>query len=336
VDGFVGNFKTRVGNGSRQTTIAHGVVILATGARAHRPTGYLYGQHPAVITQLEMDALFREGDGRLDRAASVAFIQCVGSRDKERPYCSKVCCTHTLTSAIALKERDPDKQVVVLYRDMRAYGTRERRYQEARAKGVLFFPYAPEKPPRVEAAGDRVTLTFEDPILDRSVCAEVDLLCLATAMVSHRDRDLARLFKVSMDADGWLLEAHQKLRPVEFASDGVYLCGLAHYPKPLEETIAQARAAASRALTILSRDAIHIGGQVAVINQAICSGCQGCVAVCPYGAVGVDESTSKATINSALCKGCGACAAVCPSEAIALMGFNTGQIYAQIESALVA
>jgi heterodisulfide reductase subunit A2 len=335
-EGFVGNFKTRVSDGTRQTTIDHGVVILATGAKAHRPKAFLYGRHPAVVTHLEMDALLRNADARLDQAASVAFIQCVGSRDNERPYCSKVCCTHTLSSAVALKERDPDTQVVVLYRDIRTYGTRERHYQEARAKGVLFFPYTPEQPPRVAAHGDRITLTFEDAILDRTICAEVDLLCLATAIVSHRDRDLARLFKVPMDQDGWLLEAHQKLRPVEFATDGVYLCGLAHYPKPLEESIAQAQAAVSRALTILSRDAIRIGGQVAQINAEMCSGCLGCIDVCPYGAIGVDVTEKKASINAALCKGCGACAAACPSEAIALMGFNTRQIYAQIESALVA
>jgi len=334
VEGFVGNFKTQVSDGTHPTTIAHGVVILATGAQPFRPKAFLYGQHPAVVTHLEMDALFRQAHARLRQASSVAFIQCVGSRDSERPYCSKVCCTHTLTSAVALKELDPDKQVVVLYRDMRAYGTRERLYQEARAKGVLFFPYAPEKPPRVVAHGDGVTVTFEDPILERPVCAEVDLLCLATAIVSHRDQELARLFKVAMDQDGWMLEAHQKLRPVEFATDGVYLCGLAHYPKPLEESIAQAQAAVSRALTVLARDAIWVGGQVAQINTAMCSGCLGCVEVCPYGAIDFDDSNNKAVINSALCKGCGACSAACPSEAIVLMGFNTRQIYAQIESAL--
>jgi heterodisulfide reductase subunit A len=336
VQGFVGNFKTRLNDGSRQNTIDHGVVILATGAQAYRPTEFLYGDHPAVVTHLEMDALLRHSDARLSQAASVAFIQCVGSRDSERFYCSKVCCVHTLTSALALKELDADKQVVVLYRDMRATGTHERLYQEARSQGVLFFPYSPEKPPRVDARGDRLCLTFADSILERSVCVDLDLLCLATAIVSHKDRDLTRLFKVPMDQDGWLLEAHQKLRPVEFATDGVYLCGLAHYPKPLDESIAQAQAAVSRAVTVLARDAIRIGGQVAQVNPVLCSGCLGCVEVCPYGAIGFDGSAKTAAINAALCKGCGACAAACPSEAIALMGFDTRQIYAQIEGALAA
>ena len=336
VEGFVGNFKTRITDGSRETTIDHGVVILATGAKAYQPREFLYGEHPAVVTHLEMDALLKNADPRLKKAEYVAFIQCVGSRNRERPYCSKVCCTHTLTSALALKELDADKQVVVLYRDMRSYGTRERLFQEARAKGVLFFPYSPQAPPQVTARNDRIALTFADPILARKVCVDVDLLCLATAIVSHKDQDLARLFKVPMDPDGWLLEAHQKLRPVEFATDGIYLCGLAHYPKPLEESIAQAQAAVSRAITILAGDAIRVGGQVARVDADLCSGCLGCVDVCAFGAVGVDDASQKAFINTALCKGCGACSAACPSEAITLMGFDNRQIYAQIEGALVA
>jgi heterodisulfide reductase subunit A len=278
----------------------------------------------------------RDADPRLAQARCVAFIQCVGSRTGERPYCSKVCCTHSVTQALALKALDADTQVVVLYRDMRTPGTRERLYQEARAKGVLFFPYALETPPRVAARGEGLSLTLEDPVLGREICVDVDLLCLATAMVAHRDQDLARMFKVPMDQDGWLLEAHQKLRPVEFATDGIYVCGLAHYPKPLEESIAQAQAAVSRAVTVLAREAIRVGGQVARVNASLCSGCLGCIDVCPYGAIGIDEKTLNAAVNAALCKGCGACAATCPSEAIALMGFDNRQIYAQIEGALVA
>jgi heterodisulfide reductase subunit A len=336
VEGFVGNFQTRVSDGTRQTSIDHGVVILATGAQVYQPKAYLYGDHPAVVTHLEMDVLLRNKDTRLKKAASVAFIQCVGSRDSERPYCSKVCCTHTLTSAIALKEMDPDKQIYVFYRDIRAYGTRERLYQEARAKGVLFFAYTPEKPPCARARGDRVALSFEERLLGRPVRVEVDLLCLASAIVSHKDQALARLFKVAMDSDGWLLEAHQKLRPVESAVEGIFLCGLAHYPKPIEESIAQAQAAASRALTILTRKAIRVGGQVAHIDADRCSGCLGCIEVCPYGAIRFDDLKKSVEVNAALCKGCGACAAACPSEAVSLMGFTTKQIYAQIKSALAA
>jgi heterodisulfide reductase subunit A len=289
-----------------------------------------------VVTHLELDVLWRNSDPRLAAAKNVAFIQCVGSRDSDHPYCSKVCCTHTLTSALAFKEMDPDKNVYVLYRDIRAYGTRERLYQEARAKGILFFAYTPDNPPSVAALGHRVALTFEAPILARSVSVEADLLCLATAIVSHQDHTLARLFKVGMDQDGWLLEAHQKLRPVEFAVDGVFLCGLAHYPKPMDESITQARAAAARAMTILAGKAIRVGGQVARVDADLCCGCRGCIDVCPYQAVGYNTAAKKAEINAALCKGCGACAATCPSEAIMLMGFDNRQIYAQIKGALAA
>jgi heterodisulfide reductase subunit A len=336
VDGFVGNFQTVVSDGTSRNSIDHGVAILATGAKAYKPKEFLYGDHPAVVTHLEMDALLCNNDARLVNAQNVAFIQCVGSRNDEHPYCSKVCCTHTLTSAVALKEIDPGKNVYVLYRDMRAYGTRERLYQEARAKGVLFFSYIPEKPPSAEAQGDRIALTFEDSILGGTVCVDTDLLCLATAIVSHGDPALARLFKVPTDQDGWLLEAHQKLRPVEFAVDGVFLCGMAHYPKPIEESVAQAQAAASRALTILARKAIRIGGQVARVEANRCSGCLGCIDVCPYGAIGFNALEKKAEVNAALCKGCGTCSAACPSEAVVLMGFSTQQIYAQIQKGLVA
>jgi heterodisulfide reductase subunit A len=336
VEGFVGNFQTRVSTHASEIRIDHGVAILATGALEYRPTEYLFGSHPAVVTHLQMDALLRNHDSLLARAENVAFIQCVGSRNREHPYCSKVCCTHTLNSALALKELDPEKNIYVLYRDIRVYGTRERLYQAAREKGILFFPYTPQKPPKVEASGQRVLLSFEDPILGRMVGAEVDLLCLATAIVSTHDQPLARFFKVSMDADGWLLEAHQKLRPVEFAVDGVFLCGLAHYPKPIEESIAQALAAASRASTILSRDAIRIGGQVAQIDAHRCSGCLGCIELCPYGALSFEPEEKKVHVNAALCKGCGACAAACPAEAVTLMGFSARQIYAQLKSALAA
>jgi len=336
VDGFVGNFKTLVADGPSQVAIEHGVAILATGAQAYTPDAYLYGRHPAVMTHLEMDALFRNNDARLAAAQNVAFIQCVGSRDTERPYCSKVCCTHTLNSALALKAMDPDKNIYVLYRDIRAYGTRERLYQEARAKGILFFAYTPENPPSVAAQGPRVALTFEDPVLGRSLSVEADLLCLATAIVANRDHALAQLFKVTMDQDGWLQEAHQKLRPVEFAVDGVFLCGLAHYPKPVDESIAQAQAAAARALTILARKAIRVGGQVACVDADRCCGCQGCIEVCPYQAMGFNAVEKKAEVNAALCKGCGACAATCPAEAVVLMGFDNRQIYAQIKGALAA
>jgi len=334
VEGFVGNFRTELDNGTSRETIEHGVAILATGARELKPKEYLYGEHPAVVTHLEMDEALGQGDPRVEGAEKVVFIQCVGSRDEERPYCSKVCCTHSVESALELKRRKPETQVYILYRDMRTYGQREDLYKEARKKGVIFARYSLVEKPRVTADGDQVAVEFRDPILDRKVAVKADILCLATAIEPHNDQTLAQLFKVPVDQDGWFLEAHQKLRPVDFASDGVFLCGMAHYPKPIDESIAQAQAAASRAMTVLAMEDIKVGGVVSYIRPELCSACLGCIGVCPYGAISLDYEKNVAVVNQALCKGCGACSAACPSEAPVLMGFNNEQLYAQIESAL--
>jgi len=336
VDGFIGNFKTEVTKGSSKETIDHGVAILATGAAEYKPKEYLYGEHAAVVTHLEMDGLLRNDDPSLAKAGTVVFIQCVGSRNDEHPYCSKVCCTHTVESALELKKRNPDVTIVVLYRDMRTYGKREDLYRAARAAGVVFVRYSKNEKPAVSADGNGLSVQFRDLILDRTLAVRADLLCLATAIVSHRDQGLAQFFKVPMDGDGWFLEAHQKLRPVDFANDGVFLCGMAHYPKPIDESIAQAQAAASRALTVLSMDTIQVGGIVSIIDPELCSGCLACVQVCPYNAISFNEEKKAAEVNEALCKGCGACAATCPSEAAVLMGFNNTEIYAQIRGALAA
>ncbi len=336
VAGFVGNFDTTLSSGDTQETILHGAAILATGARESKPTEYLYGEHPAVVTHLEMDALFRQDDLRTRQADSVVFIQCVGSRDETRPYCSKVCCTHAIKNALELKKSTPDTRVYILYRDIRTYGKREDLYREARRQGILFFRYTPENKPVVTPAGKRITVRFDDPVLGRPLEVDADLLCLAAAIEAPADTGLARFFKVSTDADGWLLEAHQKLRPVEFATEGVFLCGMGHYPKPLDESIAQAQAAAAKALAVMSRDQIMVGGIVSRIDPEKCSGCLGCLNVCPYGAITFNAEKNIAEVNQALCKGCGACAAACPSEAPLLLGFSNRQIYAQIKSAVCA
>jgi heterodisulfide reductase subunit A2 len=336
VDGFVGNFKTTISAGADSETIDHGVAILATGAVESKPNEYLYGEHPAVVTQMALDDLITADDPRIAGAGDVVFIQCVGSRNAERPYCSKVCCTHALRNALAIKAARPETNIYVLYRDMRTYGLREALFREARAKGVLFFQYDPESPPEVAPCGDRVQVTFRDHVLDRKVVVEADLLALAAAIVPNADGSLARFFKVPVDGDGWLLEAHQKLRPVDFATDGVFLCGLAHYPKPIDESVSQALAAAARAATFLARETILVGGVVSWIDPALCTGCGGCIQVCPYNAIAMSSITGMAEVNPALCKGCGACAAACPSEAPILMGFNNRQLYAQIHSALAA
>ena len=334
-EGFVGNFKSSIVSESSAETVEHGVTVMAIGAQESKPREYLYGEHPAVLTHLEMDEKLRTNDPRIEAAENIVFIQCVGSRDQEHPYCSKVCCTHTIQNALELKKRKPDMNICVLYRDIRTYGQREGLFREAREKGILFFRYEPEDKPRVTKEGKQVLVCFNDQILGREVCVAADVLCLAAAIVHQNDLAISRMFKVPVDTDGWLLEAHQKLRPVEFATEGVFLCGMGHYPKPVEESIAQAQAAAAKALTVLSRESIVVGGIVSEIDPELCSGCMGCIKVCPYGAITYNSEKNIAEVNQALCKGCGACAAACPSEAPLLKGFNNQQIYAQIKTAMV-
>jgi heterodisulfide reductase subunit A2 len=335
VQGFVGNFRSSIVNGSAVETVDHGVAVMAIGAQESKPHEYRYGEHPAVLTHLEMDEKLRTNDPRIQGAQNIVFIQCVGSRDREHPYCSKVCCTHTIKNALALKRLKPDRNICILYRDIRTYGQKEDLYRAAREKGILFFRYELEDKPRVTADDKRVLVCFNDTILGKEICVAADVLCLAAAIVHQENLVVSRLFKVPVDTDGWLLEAHQKLRPVEFATEGVFLCGMGHYPKPIEESIAQAQAAAAKALTVLSRESIVVGGIVSEINPDLCSGCKGCIDVCPYGAITYNSEKNIAEVNQALCKGCGACAAACPSEAPLLKGFNNQQIYAQIKTALV-
>ena len=336
VQGFVGNFTTTVTSDDTDHVISHGVAVMATGAKEASPKAYLLGEDDHVFTHLGFDSLLKNQDPRIDQADNVVFIQCVGSRDKDHPYCSKVCCTHSIRSAIEVKKRRPDAMVMILYRDIRTYGKREMIYKQARDMGILFFRYTLDNKPVVEAGEDCVMVTFTDHVLGRRLRVAADLLCLATRIQAHENQTLTQAFKVTCDADGWLLEAHQKLRPVDFATDGLFLCGMAHYPKPIDESIAQAKAAASRAATTLARESISVGGIVSRVNPGLCSGCRGCIEVCPYGAITMNEKQQIVDINNALCKGCGACAAACPSEALTLEGFNNDQLYVQIKSALSA
>jgi heterodisulfide reductase subunit A len=326
VDGYIGNFTTRLANDAE---IAHGAALIATGAGELKPTEYLYGQDPRVLTNLELDGLLMKNDPGLSKAKTFAFIQCVGSREPERPYCSKVCCTHSVMSALEIKKRNPEANVYILYRDMRTYGLREDLYKEARNQGVIFIRFDRENKPQVRVNGSDLQIEVFDPILQMEVTFPVDYLTLASAIVSNRDQELAQMFKVPMDEDGWFLEAHQKLRPVDFATDGVFLAGIAHYPKPMEETIAQAQAAASRATTLLTSPRLQVGGVVAEVFAERCAGCGVCVTVCPYQAIALDQN-GQAVINEALCKGCGTCVASCRSGAAQLKGFTNAEVFAQI------
>jgi heterodisulfide reductase subunit A-like polyferredoxin len=330
--GSMGNFVTTVKGNSGQTTIEHGALILATGGNEDKPHEYLYGEHPNVLTHLDMDAALRNKDSRIDKAKAVVFIQCVGSRNNDHPYCSKVCCTHSLKSAIAVKTMDKRKRVYVVYRDIRSYGFREDLYQKARSLGVLFIRYDLEKMPEVRVnANKQLEFTVIDHVLQMPVTITPDLIVLASGIVPGDNKKLFGKFKVPTNSDGFLVEAHAKLRPVDFASDGLFVAGLAHYPKPLEESIAQARAAVARAMTILSRDSLMVGGVVAEVTPEKCAVCLTCVRTCPYNIPYICED-GYAKIEASECHGCGACVAECPGKAIRLNHFTDQQIMAKTDA----
>ena len=333
VEGFVGNFKTTVQNNGNSSVLEHGVTIIASGASELKPEEHLYGQDPRVVTGLELQRRFIENDPALGQLKTAAFVQCVGSRTPDRPYCSKVCCTQSIKSALKLKEIIPEMDVFVLYRDLRPYGLREDLYRKARSAGITFIRYNSDKVFNVALKQEDLQVTFTDRVLGRQMEIRPDLLILASAIVPDMENPLAQLYKVPQNQDGFFAEAHVKLRPVDFATDGVFVCGLAHAPKSIDESIAQGQAAASRAITLLAQKTIHISGAVAETNQMNCSSCGACVALCPYNAPFFTEEglfVGKAEINPALCKGCGLCVASCRSGAIHLKGFDNDQIFAQI------
>jgi len=335
VEGFVGSFKTTLAANGTQVVLEHGVAVLATGGAPYQPTEYAYGTDPRIVTSLELDRKIMAKDPALKSLNSAVFIQCVGSREPERPYCSRVCCTHSVDNAIHLKEMNPDMNVFVLYRDLRTYGERELLYKKARGLGVIFIRFGRDQKPQVKVANGKLTVNVVDHILGRPLELEADLLALATAVIPHRDEKLANFFKVPLNADGFFVERHAKLGPVEFATDGVFLCGLAHYPKPIDESVAQGQAAASRAVTLLARKKIFTSGTVAEVDPRMCSQCGVCVSICPYSAPSWTEKgmfAGKAQVNPVLCKGCGLCVASCRSGAIHLKGFDNDQIFAQIFS----
>ena len=326
--GFVGNFETTIGIEDKTKAVQHGVTIIATGGQASEPDEYLYGQHPGITRWHDLE----HNPEKLEKADSVVFIQCVGSRDDQRPYCSRICCTGSILQAISIKENSPDTNVFILYRDIRTYGEREALYKKARQLGVIFIRYSLENKPVVVEAGDALEVTVFDPILQRKVRITADLVNLASAIVPNENSKLAEIYKIPVNAENFFMEAHAKLRPVDFASDGIFMCGLAHYPKSTEESIAQAMAAASRAATVLSQESIKVSPLVSQVDTDKCIGCGLCTEVCAFGAIVLEEvdGKKKAKNISASCKGCGLCASSCPQHAIDMLHFRHQQILAAV------
>ncbi len=333
VDGFVGNFETTLAVNGNEVILDHGVAVMATGASAYQPEEYNYGKDPRILTSLELDRKFIENDAALKDLSTAVFIQCVGSRERQRPYCSRVCCTHSVDNALELKQLNPEMNVFVLYRDLRTYGEREVLYKKAREAGVIFIRFSLENKPEVVCEGGKLAVRVIDHVIGRPVEIETDLISLATAILPNNVGKLANFFKVPLNEDGFFVERHAKLGPVEFATDGVFLCGMAHYPKPIDESIAQGQAAASRAVALLARETIFTSGTIAETDPILCSECGVCISVCPYSAPSFTEEgpfAGRARINPVLCKGCGLCVASCRSGAIHLKGFDNDQIFAQI------
>ncbi len=334
LEGFIGNYKTTVESGGKEHQFEHGVVIVAAGAYENKTDEYLYGQDENVVTQRDLEKLIYEKNPKIADAKSVVMIQCVGSRTAERPYCSRYCCTEALKNALKLKEDNPDRDITILYRDIRTYGFKEDYYKKAREANIKFICYEDEdRKPEVSSNGSKVSVKVFDPILNERVEIETDLLALSVGVLGNPDNHaISNMLKLSVNQDGFFAEAHVKLRPVDFATDGVFMCGMAHSPKLSDEAITQANAAVARACIILSKDFIEAEGKTAYVNKDRCMACGLCEANCPFGAVEVDKEQGCAVVNSVLCKGCGVCTASCRMNAIDLNGFNNEEILAQISA----
>jgi heterodisulfide reductase subunit A len=341
--GYIGNFTTKVKSVGMVREIHHGITIIATGAEEYKPTEYLYGQDDRVLTLLQLEDQIAKGEERVTNSRNLVMIQCVGCRQEDRNYCSRVCCSQAIKNALKLKEINPEMDITILYRDMRTYGFREDYYREVAEKDVKFIRYEPDDKPKVEAVEEEgkpiLRITVTDLILGKRLALDADLLALAAAVVpSATTNEISKLFKVSLNPDGFFQEAHVKLRPVDFAADGVFLCGTAHYPKHITEAVNQAYGAAGRAVTILTKDSVIASGSVCEVNESDCVSCGACISVCAYGAIEFVDTPKgkKARVNPVLCKGDGLCNSRCPARAITLKHFTDEEIFRQIDAGLLA
>jgi heterodisulfide reductase subunit A2 len=326
--GFVGGFKTTLANGDK---FDHGAIVVATGGAEYEPEEYGYKDSDRVITQRELEKQIAEG---LDPGRQhYLMIQCVGSREEPLNYCSRVCCQDAIKNAIAIKEKSPAAQVTILYRDIRTYGLREDYYQKAREIGVLFVRFEPENKPQVETNGDRLQVTAFDYVLNQDIRLFPDVVVLSTGLRPHPlTEKVGKQYKLTRNPDGFFLEAHVKLRPVDFPSEGLYVAGLAHAPKNLDETISQALAAAGRAGVLLSHDRLSVSGIISKHNRDLCMSCLACFRVCPFGSPFIDED-GKVSHNEVICTGCGICAGICPAKAFQVNNFTDEQIHAMVDAA---
>lgn len=333
LEGHAGNFKVKfAGKDGEKSVLEAGSIVVATGADDLKTTEYLYGQNEKVITQTELGEKLAGGD--LSNVKSVAFIQCVGAMDEARPYCGRFCCAQALMNALKIKQMKPETEVVVFYRDLMSYGFMEKYYTLARDKGVLFVRYEPGSKPEVKADGGKVVLTAREPALRGKLKMEPDLVVLSTPVVPRDQDELAKILGVELNEDGFFKEAEIKFRPVDFLKDGIFVCGLAHSPRTLGESIMQAQAAGQKATAVLAKGKLMSGRMASEVNPKWCAGCEMCITVCPYGARIKDEKEGVVVVLDALCQGCGACVVSCPSGAASLRGFSDKQVLSMMDAAL--
>jgi len=340
LSGYVGNYETIIKCGEIPREIKHGVVIVATGAHERKPTEYLYGQDKRVLTMLDFEQEVKKDYKDIKGVKDVVMIQCVGSREGDHPYCSRVCCNRAVKNALLLKEKDPDINVTILYREMRTYGLSELAYREARRAGVVFARYDVEKKPVVTKEKGRFSVKVLEPVLREEITIPADMIVLSSSIEPDFENNsiVAQMLKVPLNQEGFFLEAHVKLRPVDFATEGVFMCGMAHSPKNMRESVIQGKAAAGRAATIISKAQLETEGTIAVVDPNLCSGCGDCEQVCAYKAIEIIDApvrgggtVKRCEINDVMCKGCGTCAATCRCGAINVNGFSDKQVLAEIE-----
>jgi heterodisulfide reductase subunit A-like polyferredoxin len=333
--GHIGKFRSTLVGPEGEQEIDYGAAIIASGGTEYRPQEYSYGRHPGILTLLELEKKLVYEPETLPEEPRVVMIQCVGSREPENPYCSRLCCGAAVKNALKIKELRPQAQIFILYRDIRTFGFKEKYYKEARDLGVRFLRYEPDRPPQVDPAGDHIKIDIFDQNLKAPISLNADYLVLAAAVRPHPDGlEIHRIFKLPLEADGFFMEAHIKLRPLDFAYEGIFLCGLAHSPKYAEENVSQANGAAARALRVLAQTEIWVGGAVAKVIKSRCAECLSCVRTCPYGVPVIDAHLHAAYIDPAKCQGCGQCVAECPHKAIELKHSQDDQIIAETLAAL--
>jgi len=334
LNGYIGNFKSIISTGGTEKEFEHGVVIVAVGAKESTPAEYLYGQDQRVVTQKELEDRMVRQPEEIKHHRHIVMIQCVGSRTQDRPNCSRICCSVAIKNALKIKEQNPDAAITILYRDIRTYGLMERYYTEARNRGVQFVPYELDSKPDLRIEEGNLKLRVKDRILGEEVMLQPDLVVLASAIVPYENETLAKMLKVPLTADGFFLEAHMKLRPVDFATDGIFLAGLAHFPKTISESISQAEAAVARAAAAIAKGYVSVLPTISEVDQSRCLGCGLCELLCPFSAIRVVETEkgSKAETIAASCKGCGICSASCPQKAVTIHHFSDDQLSAQIEA----